>query len=730
MPKDQGIRDYLDAGTLTLFAGQLKDGLDDVLSVAVYGADGRRAWCGPGGDDARHWPDDGFVHNVFASDAGCVELASGRFAHAFPLGRPGEEQLGQLLVQTRGRQLEAEHARRIVKPILDCLHKQLDISIELTASRELSARERENAKLLVRLDDLCAQGASDGALDEALGAVAVHFGAQLAVLWGEDPAVAAGMRPTAPLSARTLSRIGPIFRRLHAAARKRRRVLLADAPSALARVAGSDTDTARVLSSPVLNERDEVTGGFALVGGETLRDDEVRCARVVASKLAVLLQVAATEAVAPLTRHDLLAIIDRQLREAPAGDSALLLVDIDKLHVVNEMHGHFAGDAAIRHVLAQAADAGGTGAIACDLQGGVLALYLPAADEARALATGDLLRERLLRQPVAFEQRRIPVEVSVGIALLPTVARDAATALNTAEVAARSAKARGGDQCVVFHDLDASVLRRREDLDQVGLLQAALIDNRFELFAQPIVPLGDLDSRPRYEILLRMVDGEGRMLSPERFLSAAERYQMMASIDRWVVRTATDALSQRENQLELNLASFSINVSTQSMMDEAFPGFVESSIRNSGIAPDTFCFEITETSVMRNLERAQDLLQRFRRLGCRIALDDFGTGQCSFAYLKDLPVQYVKIDGVFVRDILENPLSEAIVESVARIARVIDAQTVAEFVENEQIVERLRRAGIDFAQGYQVGRPQPLAEVLTAFDEPLIATAALESAVG
>ncbi|MGB5246653.1 MAG: GGDEF domain-containing phosphodiesterase, partial [Woeseia sp.] len=329
-----------------------------------------------------------------------------------------------------------------------------------------------------------------------------------------------------------------------------------------------------------------------------------------------------------------------------------------------------------------------------------------------------------------YEGRVIDVVASIGIAMMPSMVQDGSGALNTAEVAARTAKGRGGDQVVVFDDLDASVMRRREDLDQVGQLQAALIDNRFELYAQPIVSLRDEDCRPRYEILLRMIDETGKLCSPERFLSAAERYQMMASIDRFVVRTATNMLSQTDNLLEINLASFSINVSTQSLMDDEFPKFVEACILDSGISPDTFCFEITETAIMRNLQRAQDMLNRFRKLGCRLALDDFGTGQCSFAYLKDLPVQYVKIDGSFIRDVLENPLSEAIVESVCKIAKVINARTVAEYVENDLILQRMKQAGIDFAQGYRVGRPEPLTKILAEFGKQTAETDSYKSAAG
>jgi EAL domain-containing protein (putative c-di-GMP-specific phosphodiesterase class I) len=201
-------------------------------------------------------------------------------------------------------------------------------------------------------------------------------------------------------------------------------------------------------------------------------------------------------------------------------------------------------------------------------------------------------------------------------------------------------------------------------------------------------------------------------MHPAKFISAAERYQMMSAIDRWVIKNTLDQLSAADNTLEVNLARFSINVSAQSLADDDFLEFIETQISESGISPDALCFEITETMVVRNLERAQRFIRRLRKLGCRLALDDFGTGYCSFAYLKDLPVHYIKIDGVFVRDILENPLSAAIISSMTAIAKVMRAQTVAEHVENDLIAQSMRNHGIDFVQGFAVGKPAPLDEIL------------------
>lgn len=720
MVNNAGIRKYLDTGSLNLFARQLVDSLEAARGIAVCDADGAIAWCGPDDDAASAWPVNELPGGPTSRGDATRDLGDGSFAHAFPINPAGEGD-GFLLVRTdSAAPLPSEDVRRSVQPILNCIHKQLDIGLGLSAARRQTSRDRANMALLYNLAGLRDDAPSATVLPRALQAAGRHFASDLIVLWMPEQELQLAWRADGPVSADKCAALSPVFQRLLLAAQRRRKVLVADAPAALQRFAHSANAQARILSAPLLNEHDEVAGVLALVGRADYSRNDLRFVRVVSSKLAALAGRDVEPRDARIDRHGLIKHIDAQLSANRSQARALLLLDIDKLHVINEMHGHFGGDAAIEAVMQAAQDECGPGDMVCDLSGGVVALYLSDADEKRAVTRAQRVGERVKQRPATYEGRTIESTVSIGIATMPVVVNDAASALNTAEVAVRSAKSRGGDTCVVFNDMDASVMRRREDLDQVGQLQAALLDNRFVLYAQRIVSLQEVESRPRYEILLRLLDEDGAVLSPDRFLSAAERYQMMSSIDRWVVRRTMDMLSTSDNLLEINLASFSINLSAQSLMDEEFPRFVEQCVLDSGISPDTFCFEITESSVMRNMERAQDLLRRFSALGCRVALDDFGTGQCSFGYLKDLPVQYVKIDGSFVRDIIENPLSEAIVESVARIARVMHARTVAEYVENDLIMSRLREVGIDFAQGYRIGKPKPLDDVLAEFGDALI----------
>ena len=235
--------------------------------------------------------------------------------------------------------------------------------------------------------------------------------------------------------------------------------------------------------------------------------------------------------------------------------------------------------------------------------------------------------------------------------------------------------------------------------------------------AQRIQSLKEDAISNRFEILMRMLDENEQLVPPEKFMSAAERYQLMTVLNRWVIKKTLAELGGLDNVLGVNLASFSINVSAQSLADDDFIDFVAQGVADYGVSPDALCFEITETAMVRSLDQTQRFI---RKLRCRLALDDFGTGHCSFAYLKDLPVQYIKIDSVFIRDILENPLSDAIVAAMTKIATVMHAATVAEHVENDGVLQRLRDHEVDFVQGFAIDRPKPLAEVLEELEPALL----------
>jgi EAL domain-containing protein (putative c-di-GMP-specific phosphodiesterase class I) len=281
----------------------------------------------------------------------------------------------------------------------------------------------------------------------------------------------------------------------------------------------------------------------------------------------------------------------------------------------------------------------------------------------------------------------------------------------TAEIACKAAKDRGRNRVEVFQDSDQSIIRRHTDILVIGTLRDALRTDSFRLDAQPILPLRGNSGSPRFELLLRMVD-RGEIIPPGKFLSAAERYQLMPTVDRWVVRRSCQLLGAHVQSVGEEIARFAINLSGQSLQDDSFLEFVIEQISNSKLPPSALCFELTETATIGNLTRAQKFIQTLQDKGCQFALDDFGTGVSSLAYLKDLSVNYLKIDGSFVRDALANMRSESMIKAIAQIAKVMSMETIAEYVETDNLRARMVDLGVDYGQGFAMGRARPLESLL------------------
>jgi Amt family ammonium transporter len=246
----------------------------------------------------------------------------------------------------------------------------------------------------------------------------------------------------------------------------------------------------------------------------------------------------------------------------------------------------------------------------------------------------------------------------------------------------------------------------------VGKLRDALSNDSFRLDAQPILPLRGNYGRPRFELLLRMLGDRGEIIPPGKFLSAAERYQLMPTVDRWVVRRACELLGKHSASVGEDSARFAINLSGQSLQDESFLPYVIDQIKASSLPPGVLCFELTETATIGNLVKAQNFIRRLQDLGCQFALDDFGTGVSSLAYLKDLSVNYLKIDGSFVRDAIVNARSESMIKAIAQLAKVMCMETIAEYVETDVLRSRMADLGVDYGQGFAMGRAQHLEDLL------------------
>ena len=719
---ENNIAAYLDSGSMRLFAEQISDTLGNVIAVGIHDLNGKLVWAGPESRCKNFWTVNPFLREEVPGGGFVERLSNNNHVYVFYLHCGDDrEKCGTISIQIdSSNPVSLEFARAEIEPVLDCIERQIGINAELSAVRRMTAEGQKGMQLLMDLDALDDDNGPREILQHILERSADHFSAELAAVLlpglGIQEVWPATVQQNEDISKAVMTTLGALV----AQARIHRQVLLSGVNIRTRIAAGFRSSDPKILCSPIINSIGDVIGVFVLIGSTKYSKEQVRLSRAICAKINTLLRTADQLQSEHHSRHGFLQHVTSVIQRHASQPHAVVYVDIDKLHVVNDNFGHVAGDQVIKYVSEQLDDVAGTDDAIAHLFGDAFGLFLRNCDEAKAREKAGLVLDAVSRREVEYDGRTISVSASAGIAMIPDVVADAASALNTAEVAARSAKSRGGGRTVVFRDLDASVAQRRSDLDQVGVLQSALIDNRFVLYAQAIRPLDEEDNVHRYEILVRMLSADGDTLPPGVFMSAAERYQMMAALDRWVVRNTLDMLANADNLLEISLGSFSINISGQSLTDDEFPAFLESQIIESGVSPDSLCFEITETAIVKNLERAQRCIRRLRKLGCRLALDDFGTGYCSFAYLKDLPVQYLKIDGVFVRDMLENPLSEAIIASTVQIADVMHAATVAEHVENDLLAQRLRQHGIDFVQGFAVGKPEPLQAVLDNIGPPVL----------
>ena len=507
--------------------------------------------------------------------------------------------------------------------------------------------------------------------------------------------------------------------KLFASARDSRKVIVSSDPELASLLNTSQGAGRQILCSPIADPQSRINGVLILARENQFSRDDVRLARAICVKISGSLTPGKKTNSGPLDRRTVIERMDSDIKRAPDAERAFLFVDIDRLHIINDRFGHVVGDEVISTVTGILSGIARSPDAVASLSGDLIGLYLDTATEAQAVDAAKKVLHAVMTAAVTAVHKSMDLSVSIGIALIPKHAATGSQAVNIAEVACQSAKSRGTGQYVLFQNLDASIMQRHADLSEIGNLQSALIEDRFVVFAQKIRSLQSDEPARKFELLTRMLDKAGNLVPPQNFLSAAERYQMMPALDRWVIAHALKQLSEAENMLEMNLSSFGINVSGQSIADEGFSEFVVSSVQESGLSPDSICFEITESAAVKSIEQALKFINDVRDIGCSVALDDFGTGYCSFSYLQDIPVDFLKIDGTFVTNIADNPLSEAIVQAVVGIARVKGVATIAEYVEDAVIAARVRELGVDFGQGFDIGRPEPLADVLGRMVSPL-----------
>ena len=393
------------------------------------------------------------------------------------------------------------------------------------------------------------------------------------------------------------------------------------------------------------------------------------------------------------------------------GEHAFCYLDLDQFKVVNDTCGHVAGDELLRQVGLLLQQAVRETDILARLGGDEFGILLRHCPASQALAIAEQVRRTIRDFRFVFDEHSFEIGVSIGVVAIDGQMQNVAQVYSAADVACYAAKDTGRNRVHLYQPDDREVRERRGEMRWVSRIHRALEEERFVLYLQPIVPLGDEVSEGyRYEVLLRIRDEAGEEIAPMAFIPAAERFNLMPTIDRWVVnRVLMHAAAMLQAPEPVVWA---VNISGCSLGDTEFLEFLVDAIRESPVPGERFCFEITETAAIANLRRAVRFMSQLKALGCRFALDDFGSGLSSFGYLKNLDVDYLKIDGSFVRDMIDDPIDRAMVEAINNLGHVMEIRTIAEFVESDAIRLALAELGVDYGQGYGVGRPRPIQAVL------------------
>jgi diguanylate cyclase (GGDEF)-like protein/PAS domain S-box-containing protein len=409
-----------------------------------------------------------------------------------------------------------------------------------------------------------------------------------------------------------------------------------------------------------------------------------------------------------VNRREFESRLERAIKSARAREASFALchIDLDQFKIINDNCGHSAGDALLGQVGALLKSKIRWRDTVSRLGGDEFGVLLESCSLEEAVRNAEALREAIRNYKFVWEERTFRLGASIGVVPISPENEDVAALLSAADSACAAAKENGRNRIYSFQENDIDLMRRRREMQWAARINNALEDGRFEIFRQVILPLQNPQEHGmHYELLLRMRDEAGKIVTPDQFIAAAERYGLTPNIDRWMIEHALRWLvSEADEREKLELCS--INLSGQSLGDDKFLPFVIDHFHRSGIDAAKVCFEITETAAIASFSQANRFIHALKELGCRFALDDFGTGLSSFGYLKHFPVDFLKIDGSFVKEILHDPIDREMVRSINEIGHLTGKQTIAEFAENMEIVEMLRSLGVDYAQGYAIATPQ------------------------
>jgi diguanylate cyclase (GGDEF)-like protein len=584
-------------------------------------------------------------------------------------------------------------------------------------SAELAERCEELDLVLHTEDQVSAFAEGQRALDELVRNCRDHLGVRFAALVMPDKGILIAHDASGTDAAALPPRWRDALRKslFERVAQAHDAVLVADPRDPLL----AELAARRVLATPIVDGRNGVIG-MLVIGNDAaqreLSDNDRNLLRVMAQKAVKIVQVGYDLLTGLVNREAFEFLVGQQVDDAQqrGTEHSILFLDIDQLQFINDTTAHDAGDGVIKSVAAVLQRAVRDSDVVARLGGDEFGVLLVRCPMQRAEQIAGELRSNIAALVVPWAERSLSVTVSVGVAPIDAGAESAQSAVAAAELACDVAKELGKNRVHCYQPTDTRLVRRHHEMDAAGQIQMALHEGRFELYGQAIESLDDAGAPAHVEVLLRMKGDDGEPVSPAVFLPAAERYHLMPAIDRWVVMQSVRFLNEHGAQFGAGRGLLAINLSGQSLSEPAFRAFLEERLAELQVPLERVCFEITETAAVSDLKLARAFMGELKSRGCRFALDDFGSGLSSFGYLRTLPVDYLKIDGSLVREIATDPIAASMVAAVQQVAQVMHLKTIAEFVENDAIRAMAKKMGVSFAQGYAIGRPQPLTQFVAA----------------
>jgi len=685
-------------------------------SVAVYDSDKELLWCSDGCErpDLRTLVQElSEESSEYLSNRGTTRTVEGG-GPAFLYALRG--QLGQImgsvvveLAEDQNTVAKGSMVASLLRPVLDCLENRIDL--ERTVVEKDDEKSDGDLELLLTVDD-DGEARSD-ALEHLVRHCVKHLECVLGALVIPDKGLTICCAADPAVEAQGPAVLSRTHKHLLAW------VQLNNRPMVVNHVAPDQASTVppyKILSCPVRDPNNQVTGLFGLFRAADAPNFELRDIRILEfmTRKAVHVLHSQFDALTGLMTR---LAFERSVQMAldgppPETGRALLHIDIDRLNVINDAFGYQAGDEVIERLAQVIRNHIGPDDVAGRLGGDRFAVFLPERSLTEAEEVAERLKDTMSKLGYLDGEGSVPVSVSVGVTGCATQSQPVSHALASAELAAKRAKDEGGNGVEVYQEDKATLLKSRGDVFAFANLQQALKGNNFRLDAQPIHRLSDEGGVVAYEVLVRMRNEDGELMAPDKFMAAAHRYHLMPALDRWVLSSTLEAVKEKADLLPEGIM-FTVNISSQSLVNDGFREFLLEQLRDSGLRPEFICLEINESAAASQLEKAELFVQEVTALGFSTALDDFGCGLSSLAHLKRLPVQFLKIDGGFIRRVLTDQLAESMVLAIAQAAKTLGIKTVAEHVEQESIASKLFELEVDLGQGFYFARPKALGRVLS-----------------